>query len=282
MKILVTGATGQLGHNVCRELSDRKIEYCGMSAVEMDITDREKVQDCISSCHPDAVIHCAAYTAVDRAEDEAERCRAVNAEGTQNIALACRQFGAGMVYISTDYVFPGTGERFYRPEDPTGPLNVYGQSKLEGELAVQELLERFFIVRTSWLFGYHGNNFVKTMLRLGQGQNEVNVVCDQVGSPTYTKDLACLLCDMIMTKQYGVYHASNEGVCSWAEFAEEIFKLTGVSTKIKPVLTSQYPTRAVRPLNSRMDKGKLETAGFSRLPHWRTALRRYLCCKTDQ
>jgi len=181
-----------------------------------------------------------------------------------------------MLYISTDYVFPGTGERFYKPDDPTGPLGVYGQTKLEGELAVRELLDCFFIVRISWVFGLNGNNFVKTMLRLAETKTEVNVVCDQVGSPTYTADLAPLLCDMIMTEKYGVYHASNEGVCSWAEFAREIFRLAGKDVKVNAIPTSEYPTRAVRPLNSRMSKDKLERMGFYRLPPWQDALGRYL------
>lgn len=274
MEVLVTGASGQLGHDVCHALSEREIGCRGVCAADMDVTDHAAVRNCIKDCRPDAVIHCAAYTAVDQAEDEPERCWTVNAEGTRNIALSCREFDAKIIYISTDYVFPGSGERSYRPDDPTGPLNVYGQSKLEGELAIQTLMERFFIVRTSWLFGSIGRNFVRTMLRMTQA--EVNVVCDQVGSPTYSVDLAQLLCDMVITEKYGVYHASNEGVCSWAEFAEEIFRLSGNNTKVNPVPTAQYPTKAVRPLNSRLNKGKLEEAGFSRLPPWQEALKRYL------
>ena len=278
MKVLVTGAGGQLGYDLCRTLSERKLEYTGVCSAGVDVTDREAVRDCVKSCRPDAVIHCAAYTAVDRAEDETARCWAVNVEGTRNVALACREFHAKMVYISTDYVFSGSGEHFYRPEDPTEPLNFYGKSKREGERVVQTLLELFFIVRTSWLFGSNGSNFVKKMLSLTQP--EADVVCDQVGSPTYTRDLARLLCDMVMTDKYGVYHASNEGVCSWAEFAEEIFRQTGADIKVNFIPSSQYPTRAVRPFNSRMDKGKLETAGFSRLPPWQSALRRYLSHQT--
>lgn len=274
MKILVTGAGGQLGYDVCQTLSDRKIGYHGIRAADVDITDRAAVWNCVKNCRPDAVMHCAAYTAVDRAEDEPERCRAVNAEGTQNVALACREFGAKMMYISTDYVFSGLGECFYRPEDPVGPLNVYGQSKLEGEMAVQTLLERFFIVRTSWLFGSSGSNFVKTMLHVTGPK--VDVVCDQVGSPTYSVDLAQLLCDMIMTMEYGVYHATNEGVCSWAEFAQEIFRLSGHNVQVNPVPASRYAAKAVRPFNSRMEKSGLEREGFSRLPPWQDALERYL------
>ena len=219
---------------------------------------------------------CSAWTAVDRAEDELEKVRAVNAEGSRNIASVCKEIGAKLVYISTDYVFPGTGERFYEPDDPTGPLGAYGVTKLEGEQAVQALLERYFIVRVSWVFGKNGNNFVRTMLRLAETKSELNVVCDQIGSPTYTADLAPLLCDMVVTNKYGIYHATNEGICSWAEFAEEIFRLAGKDVKVNPVPTSEYPTRAARPLNSRMSKAKLEEMGFSRLPDWHNALARYL------
>ena len=200
----------------------------------------------------------------------------MNAEGPRNIASACEEIGAKLVYISTDYVFPGTGDRFYEPDDPTGPLGAYGVTKLEGERAVQALLERYFIVRVSWVFGKNGNNFVRTMLRLAETKSELNVVCDQIGSPTYTADLAPLLCDMVVTDKYGIYHATNEGICSWAEFAEEIFRLAGKRVKVNPVPTSEYPTRAVRPLNSRMSKAKLEEMGFSRLPDWHNALVRYL------
>ena len=226
--------------------------------------------------HPDAVIHCSAWTAVDKAEDALETVRAVNTEGPRNIAAACKEIDAKMLYISTDYVFPGTGDRFYEPDDPTSPLGAYGATKLGGELAVKELLDRYFIVRISWVFGKNGNNFVKTMLRLAETKSELNVVCDQIGSPTYTADLAPLLCDMILTEKYGTYHATNEGICSWADFAEEIFRLAGKNVTVHHIPTSAYPTRAVRPLNSRMSKDKLEQAGFARLPQWKDALRRYL------
>lgn len=276
MKILVTGVGGQLGYDVCKVLSARRIEHKGVDIADFDITDARATREYIADYHPDVVIHCSAWTAVDKAEDEIEKVRAVNAGGPRNIASACREIGAKMLYISTDYVFPGTGERFYEPDDPTGPLGAYGRTKLEGEQAVRELLERYFIVRISWVFGKNGNNFVKTMLRLAETKLEVNVVCDQIGSPTYTADLAPLLCDMIMTDKYGVYHATNEGVCSWAEFAQEIFRLAGKKVKVNAILTSEYPTRAVRPLNSRMSKGKLEEMGFARLPSWQDALGRYL------
>lgn len=276
MRILVTGASGQLGYDVERELERRGIEHLGTSSRELDITDREAVEHLMQSYRPDAVIHCAAYTKVDLAEDEPERCWAVNADGTRNLAAACREIGAKLLYISTDYVFPGTGERSYETGDPTGPVNTYGRSKLAGELAVQSLLEKYFIVRISWVFGKNGNNFVKTMLRLAETKAELSVVCDQIGSPTYTADLAPLLCDMVQTEWYGVYHATNEGTCAWSEFAEAIFELAGRQVVVHPIPTSAYPTRAVRPLNSRMSKECLHSNGFQELPEWKNALARYL------
>lgn len=276
MKILVTGVGGQLGYDVCKVLASRGIKHRGVDIQDFDITDAAATRDYIMEYRPDAVIHCSAWTAVDKAEDAMETVWAVNADGPQNIAAVCRDIGAKMLYISTDYVFPGTGERFYEPDDSADPLGTYGRTKLEGELAVRELLDRFFIVRISWVFGLNGNNFVKTMLRLAETKKEVNVVCDQIGSPTYTADLAPLLCDMIVTEKYGVYHATNEGVCSWAEFAQEIFRLAGKDVRVNAIPTSEYPTRAARPLNSRMNKDKLEKMGFSRLPIWQDALRRYL------
>ncbi len=276
MKILVTGVGGQLGYDVCKVLDARKIENKGVDLADFDITDAQATRDYIVAYHPDAVIHCSAWTAVDKAEDALETVRAVNTEGPRNIAAACKEIDAKMLYISTDYVFPGTGDRFYEPDDPTSPLGAYGATKLGGELAVKELLDRYFIVRISWVFGKNGNNFVKTMLRLAETKSELNVVCDQIGSPTYTADLAPLLCDMILTEKYGTYHATNEGICSWADFAEEIFRLAGKNVTVHHIPTSAYPTRAVRPLNSRMSKDKLEQAGFARLPQWKDALRRYL------
>lgn len=276
MRILVTGASGQLGYDVERELERRGIEHLGTSSRELDITDREAVERLMAAYRPDAAIHCAAYTKVDLAEDEPERCWAVNADGTRNMAAACRKTGAKLLYISTDYVFPGTGERSYETGDPTGPVNTYGRSKLAGELAVQSLLEKYFIVRISWVFGKNGNNFVKTMLRLAETKAELSVVCDQIGSPTYTVDLAPLLCDMVQTERYGVYHATNEGTCAWSEFAEAIFELAGRQVVVHPIPTSAYPTRAVRPLNSRMSKECLHSNGFQELPEWKNALARYL------
>lgn len=276
MRILVTGASGQLGYDVERELERRGIEHLGTSSRELDITDREAVERLMAAYRPDAAIHCAAYTKVDLAEDEPERCWAVNADGTRNMAAACRKTGAKLLYISTDYVFPGTGERSYETGDPTGPVNTYGRSKLAGELAVQSLLEKYFIVRISWVFGKNGNNFVKTMLRLAETKAELSVVCDQIGSPTYTADLAPLLCDMVQTERYGVYHATNEGMCAWSEFAEAIFELAGRQVVVHPIPTSAYPTRAARPLNSRMSKECLHSNGFQELPEWKNALARYL------
>jgi len=276
MKILVTGANGQLGHDVVKELNKRNIECLGVDIEDFDITDKAATSEFITSYHPDAVIHCSAYTAVDKAEDNIELCRRVNAEGPRNIAKICKEIDAKMIYISTDYVFPGIGTNEYEVGDPTGPLGVYGQTKLGGELVVKELLDKYFIVRVSWVFGKNGNNFVKTMLRLGKERSEMNVVCDQVGSPTYTADLAPLLCDMVVTEKYGTYHATNEGICSWAEFAKEIFGQAGYATKVNFIPTSEYPTRAKRPLNSRMSKRSLEEAGFKKLPHWQDALKRYL------
>lgn len=282
MKVLVTGVSGQLGYDVCKELTKRNIEHLGTSSKDLDITDNTAVEELMREYQPDAVIHCAAYTKVDLAEDEPEKCWAVNVDGTRNIALACREIDAKMVYISTDYVFPGTGDRFYEPNDPVGPVNTYGRSKLAGELAVQNLLDNYFIVRISWVFGKNGNNFVKTMLRLAETRTELNVVSDQIGSPTYTADLAPLLCDMVQTEKYGVYHATNEGTCSWAEFAETIFKMVGKQVAVHPIPTSGYSTRAIRPLNSRMSKECLEENGFLQLPHWKTALEDLLNIRSEK
>lgn len=275
MKILVTGVHGQLGYDVCKVLSARGLEHKGVDREDFDLTDPEATQAYVKAYAPDAVIHCSAWTAVDRAEDELDTVTAINVGGTRAIAEACKELDAKMIYISTDYVFPGDGERFYETEDPTGPLGAYGSTKLGGEEAVRELLTNYFIVRVSWVFGINGNNFIKTMLRLAETRTEVSVVCDQIGSPTYTADLAPLLCDMVVSDKYGVYHATNEGVCSWAEFAEEIFRVAGKQMTVRHIPTSEYPTRAVRPLNSRMSKDKLEVMGFHRLPTWQDALTRY-------
>ncbi len=277
MKVLVTGVKGQLGYDVMKELAKRKIEAVGVDIEDMDITDPVAVERVITTKNVDAVIHCAAYTAVDAAEDQQELCRKVNAVGTRNIARVCKNIDAKMLYISTDYVFDGQGERPWEPNDPKAPLNFYGQTKYEGELAVQEFLERYFIVRISWVFGVNGKNFVKTMLRLGKERGAVGVVADQIGSPTFTPDLAVLLVDMIQTENYGVYHATNEGYCSWYDFACEIFKTAGMDqVKVSPLTTDAFPVKAKRPANSRMDKTALDQAGFKRLPTWQDALRRYI------
>lgn len=274
--ILVTGASGQLGHDVVEELKRRGLEYAAPTSEEMDITDQDSVLGWIGTSCPRSVIHCAAYTAVDKAEDEAELCKRVNTEGTRNIAQACHDVGAKMVYISTDYVFDGSGSAPWETGDKTGPLNVYGASKLAGEQMVRAILDEYFIIRISWVFGKNGNNFVKTMLRLGESRDALNVVADQWGAPTYTKDLAPLLCDMVQTEKYGTYHATNEGATNWAEFAKEIFRQAHIDCTVHPISTAEYPTKAVRPLNSRLSKRSLDDQGFARLPDWKDALARYL------
>lgn len=276
MKILVTGITGQLGHDVMAELAARGHEAVGATRQDMPLTDFPALRAHLMRVRPDAVIHCAAYTAVDRAEEEKTACMIVNGGATREIAAACRALGAKLLYLSTDYVFPGTGDGFYEPDDEKGPQNAYGLSKLAGEEAIEELLTRYFIVRISWVFGVNGKNFVKTMLRLAETHDALTVVDDQVGSPTYTRDLARLLVDMVESERYGVYHATNEGVCSWAEFAREIFRQAGKDTTVAPVPSSAYPTPAKRPKNSRLSKACLDAAGFCHLPPWQDALARYL------
>ena len=277
MRVLVTGVKGQLGHDVVKECEKRGIEAVGVDVEEMDITDAQAVDRVITDAKVDAVIHCAAYTAVDAAEDNVEICRRVNADGTEHIAKVCRKLDIKMVYISTDYVFDGEGERPWEPDDERHPLNVYGQTKYEGELAVEQNLEKYFIVRIAWVFGVSGKNFIKTMLRLGEERGAVSVVNDQIGSPTYTEDLAVLLVDMVQTEKYGRYHATNEGLCSWYEFACEIFRQADMDqVKVTPVDSNAFPAKAKRPHNSRMSKDKLEANGFHRLPAWQDALGRYL------
>ena len=276
MKVLVTGVKGQLGFDICKEFDARGIDNIGVGRNDFDITDQNAVFAYMKMSQPDAVIHCSAWTAVDAAEDHPETAASVNVEGTRNIALACKEIGAKMMYISTDYVFPGTGDHFYEVNDMPGPASVYGRTKLEGERAVKEILDEYFIVRISWVFGINGKNFVRTMLNLAKTRDELGVVSDQIGSPTYTADLARLLCDMAATEKYGTYHATNEGVCSWAEFAEEIFRLAGETVKVNYIRTKDYPAKACRPLNSRLSKKTLDDAGFSRLPHWKDALARYI------
>lgn len=291
MKVFVTGVAGQLGHDVALELRSRGHMVIGSdiapncSAVSeylpMDITDRAATLAAIRAFVPDAVVHCAAWTAVDAAEESEniEKVRAINADGTRNIALACREIGCKMMYISTDYVFDGQGETPWQPDCRAyRPLNVYGETKLMGESAVSEILDRFFIVRIAWVFGVNGKNFVKTMLNIAQNHDCVRVVNDQIGTPTYTPDLARLLVDMLETERYGYYHATNEGgFISWYDFCCEIYRQAGLSTQILPVSTAEYGlSKAARPFNSRLDKTKLLENGFQPLPHWKDALKRYL------
>lgn len=299
MKIFVTGVCGQLGHDIVNNAAARGIDTVGSDIqevysgipdgsavtsapyVQLDITDREAVYSVINEIRPDAVIHCAAWTAVDAAEDEEnrEKVHNINALGTQYIAEAAKEVDAKMLYLSTDYVFDGKGERPWEPDDKCfAPLNVYGQSKLDGELAVSSVLEKYFIVRISWVFGLNGNNFIKTMINAGKTHDTVRVVNDQIGTPTYTLDLSRLLVDMIKSDKYGYYHATNEGgYISWYDFCVEFYKQYGLSTKVIPVSTADYGlSKAARPENSRLDKAKLVEAGFTPLPDWKDAVRRYL------
>ena len=279
MRVLVTGVKGQLGFDVVNELNKRGYEAIGVDIQEMDITDGKQVRDVLNKVKPEAVVHCAAWTAVDAAEDNVEKVRLVNAVGTENIAKACKELDCKMMYISTDYVFDGNGVEPWKPDcKEYKPLNVYGITKLEGELAVSENLEKYFIVRIAWVFGKNGNNFIKTMLKVGKTHEKVRVVNDQIGTPTYTYDLARLLVDMIETDKYGYYHATNEGgYISWYDFAKEIFRQAGYSTQAIPVSTAEYGlSKAARPYNSRLDKSKLVENGFALLPTWQDALSRYL------
>ncbi|MBP3809939.1 MAG: dTDP-4-dehydrorhamnose reductase [Clostridiales bacterium] len=291
MRFFVTGVGGQLGHDVLNELDKRGYEAVGTDIIDevnssfpyvkLDITNEAEVAKAVATIKPDVIVHCAAWTAVDAAEDEENqpKVRAINSEGTRYIAQAARTAGAKMIYISTDYVFDGQGERPWQPDDRNyAPLNVYGQSKLDGELAVSGLLDKYFIVRIAWVFGKNGKNFIKTMLNVGKTHDEVRVVNDQVGTPTYTYDLARLLVDMAETEKYGYYHATNEGgYISWYDFTCEIYRQAGLSTKVTPVTTAEYGlSKAARPFNSRLDKSKLMQNGFTPLPTWQDALSRYL------
>ena len=303
MKVFVTGVNGQLGHDVMLELNNRGYEmigsditdkYCGLADCEspcsiifslpytkLDITDKDAVYETMTKLKPDAIIHCAAWTAVDIAEneDKIDKVRAVNVTGTQNIAEAAKKIDAKLLYLSTDYVFDGKGTRPWKPDDKNyAPLNVYGQSKLDGELAIANTLDKYFIVRISWVFGLNGKNFIKTMINVGKTHDQVRVVNDQIGTPTYTYDLARLLVDMIETDKYGYYHASNEGgYISWYDFCVEFYKQYGLKTKVIPVTTKEYGlSKAARPFNSRLDKTKLVDEGFTPLPTWQDAVKRYL------
>ncbi|MDD7516069.1 dTDP-4-dehydrorhamnose reductase [Ruminococcus flavefaciens] len=291
MKAFVTGVGGQLGHDVMDELAKRGYEGTGSDILEsvpteypyvqLDITDAEAVEKAISSVRPDVVIHCAAWTAVDAAEDEENRpkVKAINVDGTQNIANVCKKLDCKMIYISTDYVFNGQGTEPWKPDcKDYAPQNVYGQSKLDGELAVANTIDKYFIVRIAWVFGVNGKNFIKTMINVGKTHDEVRVVSDQIGTPTYTLDLSRLLVDMAETEKYGYYHATNEGgFISWYDFTVEIYRQAGMSTKVTPVTTAEYGlSKAARPFNSRLDKSKLAENGFTPLPAWQDALSRYL------
>lgn len=276
MKVLVTGVNGQLGYDVVKELEKREHQAVGVDRERMDLTSSKQIKECIETVKPEAIIHCAAYTAVDKAEDEEELCRRINAIATKEIAEYAKVLDIPMIYISTDYVFDGTKDGEYTEEDIPNPINVYGKTKYEGERYVQELLEKYYIVRISWVFGENGNNFIDTMLRLSKDRDEINVINDQLGSPTYTKDLALLLVDMIESNKYGIYHATNEGYCTWYEFAKEIFKVANIDIKINPICTSEYPTKATRPMNSKMSKNKLSKNEFNKLNNWKESLEKYI------
>lgn len=280
MRVFVTGVKGQLGHDVMNELAKRGHEGIGVDIEEMDITDAESVRKVITEANPDVVIHCAAWTAVDLAEDDdkKEKVHQVNAVGTENIAKVCHDLDCKMIYISTDYVFDGQGTRPWEPDDERHPLNVYGQTKYEGELAVEKWVKKFYIVRIAWVFGVNGKNFIKTMLNVGKTHDTVRVVNDQIGTPTYTLDLSRLLVDMLETEKYGYYHATNEGgYISWYDFTKEIYRQAGYTTKVVPVTSAEYGASvAARPFNSRLDKSKLREAGFTPLPTWQDAVGRYL------
>ena len=276
MKILVTGYTGQLGYDVVKEGQKQGLTMLGVGKKELNITKENDVHAYINELKPDAIIHCAAYTAVDKAEDQKEICWDVNVNGTKYLAEAAKEVNAKFMFISTDYVYHGEGKTPFIETDLADPINFYGYSKFEAEKVVRSIILDAFIVRISWVFGINGNNFIKTMLRLAETHDELNVVGDQIGSPTYTFDLAKLLIDMIQTDKYGIYHATNEGFCSWAEFAEEIFKQSGKQVKVNAITTEEYPTKAVRPKNSRMSKRKLIDNGFQPLRPWKEALNHYL------
>lgn len=278
MRALVTGVKGQLGFDVMNELAKRGYEGVGVDVEEMDITDAAAVDRVIKESHVDSVVHCAAWTAVDAAEDNVEMCRKVNALGTENIAKVCKELDIPMIYFSTDYVFDGEGTRPWEPDDPVvEPLNVYGLTKYEGEQAVEKYLDKYYIVRIAWVFGVNGKNFIKTMLNLGKTHDTLTVVNDQIGTPTYTYDLARLVVDMLEKEEYGKYHVTNEGgYISWYDFAKEIFKQAGMNVNVEPVSAEQYKAKAKRPSNSRLEKKKLDEHGFKRLPTWQDALSRYL------
>jgi dTDP-4-dehydrorhamnose reductase len=276
MLVLVTGISGQLGYDVVKELTAKGHVAVGVDRAELDITDELAVTSYVQKLSPEAIIHCAAYTNVDAAETDQEGAYKVNALGTKYLAEAAKLVGGKMVYVSTDYVFDGAGTEPYEVDHPTKPLGVYGETKLVGEKLLQETLEKYFIVRTAWVYGINGNNFVKTMLKLGQDRKELGVVYDQVGSPTYTVDLAKFIVELVDSEKYGVYHASNEGVCSWHEFAVEIFRQAGMDVQVNPLTSEQFPRPAARPKYSVLSKKKLEEEGFTPMRDWKEALSEFL------
>lgn len=276
MNVLVTGATGQLGYDIMKELKRRKIPATGLGSRDCDITDRASVMNTVKQLRPDAVIHCAGYTAVDRAEEEPDKCHLINVMGTRYLAEACKEYNCRLLYVSTDYVFDGQGDTPWKPEDKRAPQGQYGKTKYLGELEVENQLDHYFIVRISWVYGSNGSNFVKAVLKKGKDGQPVSVVSDQIGSPTYTADAARLMVDMIQTEAYGTYHVTNEGYCSWYDFACKIFDMAHMDVDVCTVTSEEFGAKAKRPKNSRLDKTKLEASGFSPLPAWEDALSRFL------
>ena len=279
--ILVTGSTGQLGSDVVKELLKRGYSTLSPNRSEFNLCSEDSIRNYILNSNCEAIVHCAAYTQVDKAEDEKDLCIKINATATKHIVKCAKILDIPMIYISTDYVFDGTKDGKYTENDETNPINIYGESKLAGEKYVQEILDKYYIVRTSWVFNINGKNFIETMLRLSKANNQLSIVNDQIGSPTYTKDLSRLLVDMLETSKYGLYHATNEGYCSWYEFADTIFKLANINIDIKAINSNEYPSRAKRPLNSKLSKDKLIEYGFKPLPHWEDALKDYLIRRRD-
>lgn len=279
--ILVTGSTGQLGSDVVKELLKRGYSTLSPNRSEFNLCSEDSIRNYILNSNCEAIVHCAAYTQVDKAEDEKDLCIKINATATKHIAKCAKILDIPMIYISTDYVFDGTKDGEYTENDETNPINIYGESKLAGEKYVQEILDKYYIVRTSWVFNINGKNFIETMLRLSKTNNQLSIVNDQIGSPTYTKDLSRLLVDMLETSKYGLYHATNEGYCSWYEFADTIFKLANINIDIKAINSNEYASRAKRPLNSKLSKDKLIEYGFKPLPHWEDALKDYLIRRRD-
>ena len=279
--ILVTGSTGQLGSDVVKELLKRGYSTLSPNRSELNLCSEDSIRNYILNSNCEAIVHCAAYTQVDKAEDEKDLCIKINATATKHIVKCAKILDIPMIYISTDYVFDGTKDGEYTENDETNPINIYGESKLAGEKYVQEILDKYYIVRTSWVFNINGKNFIETMLRLSKANNQLSIVNDQIGSPTYTKDLSRLLVDMLETSKYGLYHATNEGYCSWYEFADTIFKLANINIDIKAINSNEYASRAKRPLNSKLSKDKLIEYGFKPLPHWEDALKDYLIRRRD-